>query len=90
MLQPNVEMTWEEMVEKYPAQWVFVERTKGNTSTIEAGYVRYVCTDDEMPDVLKFCNDHFLDYDRERTTVEPFTLGIVEGVYILNPLVFNQ
>ena len=59
-------------------------RGKDNTSTIEAGYVRYVCTDDEMPDVLKFCNDHFLDYVRERTTVEPFTLGIVEGVNVFS------
>ena len=80
MLQPNVEMTWEEMVEKYPARWVFVEVTEGSPEDLRRGIVKYVCTDDEMPEILSFCNKHRLDYVRERTIVEPFTLGIVEGV----------
>lgn len=79
MLQPNELMTWDEMVEKYPSRWVFVEQTKGDLSNIEAGFVRFVVTDDEIAVAIRECKRAGLDCVRQRTTVEPF-MGIVDGV----------
>lgn len=79
MEQPNKLMTWKEMVEKFPDRWVIIEKTKGNAATIEEGIVRFVVTDDEMPEIWIKCLDEGLDYDKDRTTVEPF-MGIVDGL----------
>lgn len=79
MLQPNKLMTWKEMVKEYPGKWVFVEQTKGDEGTLEEGYVKFVCTDDEMEDVWIMCMDNNWNYVKERTTIEPL-LGIITGV----------
>lgn len=79
MEQPNKLMTWKEMVERYPDKWVFVEKTKGDSSNIEEGIVRFVTTDEEMGDVWIQCMQKGLNYDRDRTTVVPF-MGIVDGI----------
>lgn len=79
MEQPDRLMTWEEMVEKYPGKWVIVKKTKGNASTVEEGIVKYVATDDEMPDIWVRCLRAKCGYDKFRTTLEPF-MGVVDGV----------
>lgn len=77
MLQPNELMTWDEMVEKYPAHWVFVEQTKGDLSNIEAGIVRFVATDAEIAMAMRECKKAGLNCVRQRTTVEPFMGGVI-------------
>ena len=79
MEQPNESMTWKEMVKRYPDKWVIVEKTKGDLSNIEEGIVRFVVTDEEMPEVWIKCLDEGFDYDKDRTTVVPF-MGVVDGV----------
>lgn len=79
MLQPNEAMTWKEMVKRYPDRWVIVEQTKGDSSNIKEGIVRFVVTDEEMPRVWIECRKAGLGYKKDRTTVEPF-MGIVDGV----------
>ena len=79
MLQPNEEMTWEEMVERYPGKWVFVEQTEGDVATIEKGIVKFVCTDKEMSKVWLDCRKKGLDYARARTTT-PYNIGIISGL----------
>lgn len=79
MEQPNKLMTWKEMVERYPDKWVIVEQTKGDSSNIEEGIVRFVTTDEEMPEVWVKCLDKGLGYHKDRTTVAPF-MGIVDGI----------
>ena len=79
MLTPNEKMTWEEMVKKYPDAWVTVEKTKGNPSTIEEGIVKFVVSDEEMPEVWVKCRKAGFKYKMDRTTVTPF-MGVVDGV----------
>lgn len=79
MLEPNKLMTWKEMVSEYPGMWVIVEQTEGDDVRIDAGIVRYVATDDEMPEIWIKCRKSGLGYVRERTTVDSF-VGIVDGV----------
>lgn len=69
---PNKLMTWEEMVEAYPSRWVIIKKTAGNASTIEAGIVKYVATDNEIDGIWCKCLDADLDYDKKRTKVESF------------------
>ena len=33
-------------MERYPDSWVFIQQTKGDTSNIEEGVVRFVAKDD--------------------------------------------
>lgn len=79
MLKPNELMTWDEMVKRYPAQWVFVEITKGDDANIEKGIVRAVSEDDSLAEAWKYCASQGWDFTYKRTTVEPF-MGIVDGV----------
>ena len=77
MLQPNEEMTWEEMMERYPDRWVFIEQTKGE-GTLE-GIVRFVCTDEEVDDIWIDCLEKDLDYTKRRTTTM-CNIGFISGV----------
>lgn len=79
MEQPNKLMTWEEMVENYPGKWVVAEKTKGNISNLDEGIVKYLASDDEISDIWIKCRRAGLNYDKFRTTTEPF-MGIVDGV----------
>lgn len=79
MFMPNKLMTWEEMVEAYPSRWVIVEKTRGDADTIEEGFVRYVVIDEEIPKIWIKCREAELNYNKDRTTVAPFT-GIADGV----------
>jgi len=79
MEQPNELMTWKEMKKRYPDKWVIVDKTEGNASTVKAGIVKYVASDDEIEDIWIECHKQGFDYYKRRTTVDSF-MGIVDGI----------
>ncbi len=79
MLKPSELMTWDEMVEKYPGKWVFVEVVEGSRINIDKGVVRAVVEDGHLADGMEYCKSQKWDCTFARTTVEPF-MGIADGV----------
>lgn len=79
MLKPNKLMTWEEMVNEYPAKWVFVEVTGGTRTNFTKGIVRAVVEDGHLAEGMEYCKSNGWDVTHTRTTIEPF-MGIVDGV----------
>lgn len=79
MLTPNELMTWDQMVERYPGRWVFVEVTKGNATNFDEGVVRAVARDQEVEDAMDYCVEQGFQYTFQRTTVEPF-MGILDSM----------
>lgn len=79
MLTPNELRTWDEMVEKYPGKWVFVEVVEGSRINVDKGVVRAVVEDGCLADGMEYCKSKRWDCTFARTTVEPF-MGIVDGV----------
>lgn len=79
MLKPNELMTWDEMVQKYPGKWVFVEVVDGSIANIKSGVVRAVVEDGHLAEGRKCCISQGWKCVSKRTTVEPF-MGIVDGV----------
>lgn len=62
MLKPNKLMTWREMREQYPGYVVFVEVTKRGLRGFEEGVVRFVVELDAVEEMIKYCEEHHLDY----------------------------
>gem|GEM_PF-3094812 len=79
MENPNKLMTWEEMKQKYPAKWVFVEVVEGNRTNFTKGIVRAVVEDGHLAEGTRYCKSIGWDCTYDRTTVEPF-MGIVDGI----------
>ena len=79
MEQPNKLMTRAEMKKAYPGKWIVAEKTKGNVSNVDEGIVKYVASDDEISDIWCECLDKGFNYDKFRTTTEPF-MRVVDSV----------
>lgn len=61
-------ITWEEMVKRYPDQWVVLEDAEMDGSTILSGIVVNVCTDDEIDSYFLETFKEGKRYIKERTT----------------------
>lgn len=79
MLTPNELMTWNEMKERYPSRWVFVEVKKGEGINIEEGIVRAVAEDGKLAEAWDYCTAHGWKFMYKRTSAEPF-MGIVDCI----------
>lgn len=62
MLKPNKLMTWWEMREQFPWRFVFVEVTKSGGRGFEEGIVRFVVETSEIEEMIKYCEEHNLNY----------------------------
>ena len=69
-------MTWNEMVKKYPDQWVVVEDAEMNGPDILSGIVVTVMPDDKITDYRLKNTRH--DYEFCRTTEGDFD-GIIDS-----------
>ena len=54
MLKPDKLMTWDEMVKRYPAKWVFVEVVEGTRTNFTKGIVRAVVEDDYLAERTRY------------------------------------
>lgn len=79
MLTPNELMTWDEMVKRYPAKWVFVEITKGEGINFEEGIVRAVSEDGKLAEAWDYCTEKGWSFIYQRTTADPF-MGVVDCI----------
>ena len=71
-------LTWEEIVKKYPEQWVVLDDVKKDGATILSGIVVNVCSDENIDSYFFDAVKSGKRYTKRRTS-EMRGMGIVYG-----------